>query len=106
MTGPTMEERGIESLSQIPLHGFINGISVGPKARFCVVAVGQEPRLGRWSRVAKAKNRFAIVKLRRDDVGDDSDGESPEVASSAAAAGESESDEDSESRSVSSKESS
>lgn len=65
-TGQTVEERGLEPLSHIPIHGYINDIAVGPKTKFCVVAVGQEPRLGRWSRVSKAKNRLAIVKLQPD----------------------------------------
>jgi hypothetical protein len=64
----------MEAMAQIPLHGYINGIAIGRKARFAVVAVGQEPRLGRWDRVSKAKNRFGIVDLRRrDQVGDDDD---------------------------------
>ena len=71
MTGLTLEERKLESLSEIPLVGHVNGIVVGPKARFCVVAVGQEPRLGRWNRVAKAKNRFGIVMLRNDEDKED-----------------------------------
>ncbi|CAB9509279.1 snoRNP-associated protein-like EMB2271 [Seminavis robusta] len=62
-TGATLEERGLETLAHVPVHGFINGIDIGPKARFCVVALGQEPRLGRWNRVANAKNRIGIVKL-------------------------------------------
>ena len=45
------------------MHGYINDIAIGPKAKFCAVAVGQEPRLGRWNVVGKAKNRVAIVKL-------------------------------------------
>lgn len=65
----------MEVLTQIPLHGFINDVAVGPKAHFCVVAVGQEPRLGRWDRVSKAKNRFGIVQLRRDESDGDSDDE-------------------------------
>ena len=77
LTGDSKEERGIESLSQLPLHGFINDIAIGPKARFCVVAVGQEPRLGRWERVSKAKNRFGIIQLRRDES--DSDEETPDT---------------------------
>lgn len=67
----------MEAMTQIPLHGFINAIAIGPKAKFAVVAVGQEHRLGRWDRVSKAKNRFGIVDLRRrdqvDDDGDDDD---------------------------------
>lgn len=74
MTGLTLDERKLEPLSEIPLMGHVNGIVVGPKARFCVVAVGQEPRLGRWNRVAKAKNRFGIVMLRNDEDKDDETG--------------------------------
>ena len=70
----------MEALSQVPLNGFVNGIAVGPKARFCVVAVGQEPRLGRWNRVPKAKNRFGIVKLRSpDDVDEEEDDANKEM---------------------------
>jgi hypothetical protein len=83
LTGPTVAERGIEGLSQIPLHGFVNDIAVGPKARFCAVAVGQEPRLGRWDRVARAKNRFCIVQLRRDGNDEDDEEDAPEVGSNA-----------------------
>jgi hypothetical protein len=67
-TGTTLEERGLEPIGDIPLHGYINAIDIGPKAKFCVVAVGQEPRLGRWNRVAKAKNRLAIIKLSAKDA--------------------------------------
>jgi ribosomal RNA-processing protein 9 len=73
MTGSTLDSRSLEPLSEIPLVGYVNGIAVGPKARFCVVAVGQEPKLGRWNRIAKAKNRFGIVSLRNDDDNDDDD---------------------------------
>lgn len=83
LTGVSKDERGIESLSQVPLHGFINDIAVGPKARFCVVAVGQEPRLGRWDRVSRAKNRFGIVQLRREESY--SDDESPDTGPNKAA---------------------
>ena len=67
MTGQTLATRGVEALNEIPLAGFVNGIVVGPEARFCVVAAGQEPRLGRWERVPRAKNRFGIVRLRTGD---------------------------------------
>lgn len=80
-TGQTLAERGIEPLSQIPINGFINDIAIGPKARFCAVAVGQEPRLGRWNRVGKAKNRLAIVKLdfEGDAASDDGEDEAGSV---------------------------
>lgn len=79
-TGATLDERGLEPLSQVPVHGFINDIDIGPKAKFCVAAIGQEPRLGRWNRVAKAKNRVAIVKLRREDTEGSSDDDEEEEA--------------------------
>lgn len=68
----------MEAMAQIPLHGFINSIAIGPKAKFAVVAVGQEHRLGRWDRVSKAKNRFGIVDLRRRDQVDDVDEAAPD----------------------------
>jgi hypothetical protein len=73
MTGSTLDSRGLEEINKIPLMGYINGIAIGPRARFCVVASGQEPRLGRWNRVAKAKNRFGIVRLRSQEDGLESD---------------------------------
>merc|ERR1712232_632340 len=68
LMGQTLDSRSVEPLDEIPLTGFVNGIAIGPKARFCVVAVGQEPKLGRWTRVSGAKNRFGIVRLRSDGV--------------------------------------
>jgi ribosomal RNA-processing protein 9 len=65
--GQTLDTRSMEALDKIPLTGYVNGIAVGPKARFCVVAVGQEPKLGRWNRIAGARNRFGIIRLRTDE---------------------------------------
>jgi ribosomal RNA-processing protein 9 len=59
-------ELGIKPLDAIPIHGFINGIAMGPGGKFCVAAVGQEPHMGRWDRVPRAKNRFAIIRLHGD----------------------------------------
>ena len=71
----TTEEKqtGIEALDNIPIHGHINSLAMGPGGKFCVAAVGQEPRLGRWDRVPRAKNRFAIIKLSGNDDGSSSD---------------------------------
>ena len=77
--GSTLDSRGFEAINKIPLLGYVNGIAIGPRARFCVVASGQEPRLGRWNRVAKAKNRFGIVRLRSSDDSLDSDAEEEKV---------------------------
>lgn len=81
LMGDTLKDRGIEPIGQIPVHGYINDVAIGPKARFCVVAVGQEPALGRWDRVAKAKNRFGIIQLRnKDDDKKDEEAEGTEEA--------------------------
>jgi hypothetical protein len=96
MTGQTLDSRGLEPLNQIPLLGFVNGVAIGPKARFCVVATGQEPRLGRWHRIAKAKNRFGIIRLRSDEESGGSDDEVPQEE----AAGYKSADDDSESPSA------
>lgn len=70
--GETLKDRSLEPLDKIPLKGYVNDIAVGPKARFCVAAVGQEPKLGRWNRISGAKNRIAIVKLRsKDDMNEE-----------------------------------
>jgi len=74
-TGKTLDDRGISALARIPVHGFVNGIAIGPKGRFCVAAIGQEHRLGRWERVVKAKNRFAIISLKEGDDDDDDNNE-------------------------------
>jgi ribosomal RNA-processing protein 9 len=63
-TGKSAKERGIEAVGQIPVHGFINDIAFSSKAKFCVAAVGQEHRCGRWERVPRAKNRLAIIQLQ------------------------------------------
>mmetsp|Transcript_27984 Transcript_27984/g.62292 ORF Transcript_27984/g.62292 Transcript_27984/m.62292 type:complete len:581 (+) Transcript_27984:46-1788(+) len=39
------EERGLESIGRVPLHGYVNDLALGPRARFLVAAGGQEPRL-------------------------------------------------------------
>lgn len=61
----------MEAIGEVPVRGYINDIAIGPKGRFCVAAVGQEHRLGRWDRVPKAKNRFTIIELRDTDDEDD-----------------------------------
>jgi ribosomal RNA-processing protein 9 len=62
-SGRKLDERSISALCTVPLHGFINGIAFGPKAKFVVATVGQEHRGGRWERVARAKNRLTIIQL-------------------------------------------
>ncbi|KAL7568414.1 hypothetical protein ACA910_012132 [Epithemia clementina (nom. ined.)] len=61
------EGREITECGQVPIHGYINGIAIAPNnnAKFAVLAVGNEHRLGRWDPVPRAKNCLAIVKLAK-----------------------------------------
>lgn len=49
--------------AQIPIPGYINQLQLGPKGRFCMAAVGQEPKMGRWQVMKGAKNRIVHVNL-------------------------------------------
>ncbi len=47
--------------------GFVNGISVGSRAKVLVAAVGSEHRLGRWTRIRGTKNGIRIIKFADED---------------------------------------
>lgn len=47
----------------LPVRGCINGLAFSASGALLVAAVGQEPRLGRWVRDAKAKNGIAVFRL-------------------------------------------
>jgi len=51
----------LEEVAKIPLKGFVNALSFCPNGTFLVAAVGQEHRLGRWTRIADARN--GLIKL-------------------------------------------
>lgn len=50
----------LKQLGELPAAGFVNGLALGRSGRLCVAAVGQEPRLGRWGRVAEARNGLLV----------------------------------------------
>lgn len=50
-------------------NGFVNGLQVARSGKFVVAAVGQEPRLGRWVRNAKARNGLLVQPLQLHDDG-------------------------------------
>lgn len=52
----------LENLS-LPCVGFANALDFDKKGRILVVGVGQEHRLGRWTREKKAKNGIKIVVM-------------------------------------------
>ncbi|KAI4297047.1 hypothetical protein L6164_036956 [Bauhinia variegata] len=58
------ESKDIKPLYDLPLVGFVNSLAFAKSAQFLVAGVGQEPRLGRWGRVAEAQNGVAIHRLK------------------------------------------
>ncbi|KAH6776716.1 Transducin/WD40 repeat-like superfamily protein [Perilla frutescens var. hirtella] len=57
------ESKGIHPLFELPLDGFVNSLAFAKSGKFLVAGVAQEPRLGRWGRVATAKNGVALHPL-------------------------------------------
>ena len=55
--------RDLSHVAKVPIHGYINGIAIGPHAKFALLAVGNEHRVGRWNTVPRARNRLAFVDL-------------------------------------------
>ena len=37
-TSRVASEQGIDVCAPIPVHGFVNGLAIGPRAKFCVAA--------------------------------------------------------------------
>lgn len=58
------DSKGVESLFDLELDGFVNSLAIAKSGRFIVAGVGQEPRLGRWGRVRSAQNGVAIHPIR------------------------------------------
>ena len=59
-----VEARTLRSVGNVPdIPGFVNGLAIAKSGRFFVAAVGQEHRLGRWSRIKEARNGAQLVQL-------------------------------------------
>ncbi|XP_062211903.1 U3 snoRNP-associated protein-like YAOH [Phragmites australis] len=65
------DSKGIRSLFNLQLDGFVNSLAIAKSGRFIVAGVGQEPRLGRWGRVQSAQNGVAIHAIRLKEEKDD-----------------------------------
>ena len=53
----------LEPFAVLPQLGFVNGLAAPRAAAFLAAAVAKEPRLGRWEKVAKAKNCVVLYPL-------------------------------------------
>lgn len=52
----TIPKETLTLKTTIPIPGYINQLQIGPKGIFVMVAVGQEPKLGRWNFLKGVKN--------------------------------------------------
>ena len=50
-------------IQSLPVIGHINGLAFSKTGRFLACAVGQEPRLGRWSVIKPARNGIHLIPL-------------------------------------------
>ncbi|KAL3631581.1 hypothetical protein CASFOL_024565 [Castilleja foliolosa] len=58
------ESKGLRPLFELSLDGFVNSLAFAKSGKFLIAGVGQEPRLGRWGRVADAKNGVSLHPLK------------------------------------------
>ncbi|OIT06163.1 PREDICTED: U3 snoRNP-associated protein-like YAOH [Nicotiana attenuata] len=58
------ESKGIRPLFELPVAGFINSLIFSKSGQFLVAGVGQEPRLGRWGRIADVRNGVLVQPLK------------------------------------------
>ncbi len=45
------------------VSGVVNGLALGQSGRVMVAGVGQEHRMGRWTRHSDARNGLLVVRL-------------------------------------------
>eukprot|EP01125_Pyxidicula_operculata_P004832 TRINITY_DN1801_c0_g1_i1.p1 TRINITY_DN1801_c0_g1~~TRINITY_DN1801_c0_g1_i1.p1 ORF type:complete len:485 (-),score=99.71 TRINITY_DN1801_c0_g1_i1:31-1275(-) len=55
--------KSLKHIKDIPLPGWVNSLSFSKSGKYLVAGVGQEHRLGRWTRIASAKNGVYLIKL-------------------------------------------
>uniref|UniRef100_A0A1A9W189 Uncharacterized protein n=1 Tax=Glossina brevipalpis TaxID=37001 RepID=A0A1A9W189_9MUSC len=60
--------RKLKQILQIPVQGFVNALAFNQDGTKLFAALGQEHRLGRWLRVAEAKNQIVIIDLLRNQI--------------------------------------
>lgn len=56
--------RKFNQILEIPVTGFVNGLTFTADGRTLIAAIGQEHRLGRWWRISESKNQVLIIDLK------------------------------------------
>ncbi len=62
--------KALSPVGGIPVRGFVNSLQIARSGKFLVAGLGQEPRMGRWLRDAKARNGVLIHPLALGDEGE------------------------------------
>lgn len=57
----------LKELGGLPARGFVNSLQFAKSGKFLVAGMGQEQRLGRWTRDGVAKNGLLIHQLNLQD---------------------------------------
>lgn len=65
----------IEPIGALQARGYVNALAVARSGRFVLAGMGQEPRLGRWGRDAKARNGVLLHLLDGGGAGGSADEE-------------------------------
>ena len=57
--------KAMECIGGFAVRGFVNSLQFSRTGRLLVVGVGQEPRMGRWAKDAKARNGVIVIPLHQ-----------------------------------------
>ena len=63
LEGEAAGRRSLRELGGLPGRGFVNALCVANSGRFLLAGMGQEPRMGRWSRDARGRNGLLLHQL-------------------------------------------
>ena len=58
------KSKSVSEVNQLEIVGFVNDLKFSRDGSFLMAAVGQEHRLGRWSRLKEAKNQLICIPLK------------------------------------------
>eukprot|EP00850_Spirogloea_muscicola_P018712 SM000174S03367 [mRNA] locus=s174:299591:301388:+ [translate_table: standard] len=60
------KQRRLKPLFSLPTKGFVNALAFAHSGKFLLAGTGQEPRLGRWAKIAHARNGVILHPITLD----------------------------------------
>jgi len=54
----------VTPIISIPMEGWVNSLQFSKNKKYLLAGIGQEHRLGRWTKFPKAKNGIRIIPLQ------------------------------------------